>query len=209
MLKYLTAGALACLTIFLFSGCSNHGDELPTDVQSVGGVITKDNELLEQSDAEYTQGLPYGGDTGLGLNEFCLTGLDVDYATTDNVKSWLAEYVSGEYTQSQDPEVDGVVRENAGLAAGGRIDIVTMSDVYYMTELRLDSSKTADELEAQISDIISAYIGRRLATSEVDELSNAVSSAMGGSGMSYVPALSNTAEVYLMMDEGDLLVQIR
>jgi len=193
--------------LLLLSACAPTDTPLPTNVENVGDVITKENDLLEDTNIEYTQRLPYEGN-GLGLNEFCLTSFDVDYATAGTVKSWIADCVNGDY-QAVEDEAAGVTRESANLAAGGSIHIVSYENHYYMAELHLDAGKSPGTLKADIEAVLTAYIGRRLASPESNELESAIDVVLQGGEMSYVESLSNTASVYLMQQDNQLLVQIR
>lgn len=195
-----------CIILFGLSACTT-SDSLPTEVEEVGSIITKENDLLEASNPDYTQRLPYEGD-GLGLNEFCLTGFDIDFATVDTVKMWIADYVSGSYQMVED-ETSGVTRESANLFGGGTVQIVSYEGYYYMVELYFDAEKDTNTLKLSIEDVLTAYIGRRLASPENDELETAISAALQGGEMSYIESLSNSASVYLMKQDGQLLVQIR
>lgn len=196
----------ASVILFGLSACTP-SDTLPTEVEEVGGVITKENDQLQVSVPEYAERLPYES-SGLGLNEFCLTGLDVDYATEGTVKSWLTDCVNGDY-QAVEDSTAGVTREAASLSSGGDLHVVSYEGYYYMVELYLDAGKDADTLKSDIEEVLTAYIGRRLASPESAELESAVSVALQGGEMTYIESLSNSASVYLMKQGGELLVQIR
>lgn len=197
MKKTLCVLAAAILALSLAACGGNQDQPLPEDVQDVGDVIVKEDDLLEPSDIDMTgtqdqtSGIILGDNTNLAE------------VTVDIVKGWLSECVSGDYTQAQD---DDFLTEKASLSGGGEVEVCSYFEHYYCTNFLLPAETTADG--ERFAELLALYIGRPLIDEEVQELNDAVTSVRNGAESIYLQTIQESALVYVMLRDDSILVQV-
>lgn len=193
MNKAIFAGAI--LALCLLSGCG--GDNLPTEIQDVGDTIVKEQDLLETHDIEETGGIQ-SGPTG----DIDLTQTQDGQMTPDMAKEWIADCISGEYEKAEDGDI---ITETASMKDGGTARITTYCGFYYSTEFRypVEMDGILEKAEA----CLCAYIGRDMTDLEKEELQEAMSMVSNGSDAGFVSSMSETAYVYVFIEDGDMVIQ--
>lgn len=208
-MRKVQIGIAVCLIALSLFGCNNN-DTLPNDIADVGGELVKDEELLDETNPDYQDNeTPAESGAENQDGDVCLSGITSEYASIDDIKTWIADEVSGEYTSTPGASENDVSSEATTLTTGERVDILFYGDVYFMTELYLEPDEDVASLKTKTVDFLAAYIGRNLTDQEADDVETAIEVGLKGGEMGYVESLGNTATVYTMIQNEKLLVQIR
>lgn len=197
---------LVALLCSFFTGCSNNND-LPTNIGQVGESITKEQDLLDQTDIKLNQGgIPIGNNSNDSeTNKINLAdNIKTQELTSDIVRGWLSEYAKGSYTEISEDDGD-FIRYETSMNLGGKMSIVNYLGSYYMTELKFD--KNTDFVSA-LSAYIEAYIGRGVTQTELQEIEEDIEIAKSGGDIQFVSTMSLTASVYILSDGDNILIQI-
>lgn len=208
-MRKVQIGIAVCLIALSLFGCNNN-DTLPSDIADVGGELVKDEELLDETNPDYQDNeTPAESDVENQDDDVCLSGITSEYASIDDIKTWIADEVTGEYTSTPGASENDVSSEATTLTTGERVDILFYGDVYFMTELYLEPDEDVDSLKTKTVDFLAAYVGRNLTDQEANDVETAIEVGLKGGEMGYVESLGNTATVYTMIQNEKLLVQIR
>lgn len=203
---------IACVLIGLLgltvSGCSQQTD-LPSEIGEVGGELVKEEDLLETTNPEYSENESSEEEDVLPDSGSCVSDMTSDFATVDDIKSWISSKVTGEYTSTVAETENETSIESTTLQTGEKVDILFYGDVYFMTELYLNTSEDISTLTEKTSSFLAAYIGRRMTEQETSDLKTALTTAVTSGDMGFVESLQSSATVYTMQQDGKLLVQIR
>lgn len=196
MKKTLCVLAAAILALSLTACRGNQDQPLPENVQDVGGVIVKEDDLLEPSDIDMTETQDQTSGVILGDNA------NLAEVTVDMVKGWLAEEVSGEYESIPDEDF---LTERAKLDGGGEVEVCSYFEHYYCTNFLLPAETTTDG--ERFAELLALYIGRPLIDEETQELNDAVTSVRNGAESIYLQTIQESALVYVMLRDDFILVQ--
>ena len=206
MRKHLLYMFLVCSICLSMSACGKN-EELPSDIGQVGDSITKEQDTLDSSDIEYdSNGIPSGETDAAYWNKVSVSGEEGNAATVADVKEWISAYVSGNYTTTKDADDENLVYENATMKDGGTVSIKSYYDGYFMTEFKFDPKS---DILKPLSEYLSAYIGRPLATSEQESLNSTIEATKTGGEMQFVSGLRNSVTCYLLIDNGAFYTQIK
>lgn len=196
------AFTLLCVGVLMLSmaGCRHRTEPpLPSDIHEVveTPVATPDNSLPDSG--QITIGSGTIGSQGQSGDSNATGRVTAD---VESVRAWLSDSVTSEYDATQDGMV---VKETATGNHGGTVSIMMVDNAYRGTEFRypLDGDEAVEAFTAYLG----AYLQSELIDIEIAELQDGIATAESSGDIYYMNSLATAASVYIMVEDGELVMQ--